>query len=148
MEWYGLENGVSVAWLSDNRKLFRLLPKETITRERINEMVRNINGMPVKAIKDRLIGWKEFFEARLNQAAPFVILNSWFVRTICLHLRTANKRRSIIYKLKASKTPCEDGLRAEPSNLFIIVHNSPSENALSGLEEKNNTTVVLIRYLR
>ncbi|VDN50824.1 unnamed protein product [Dracunculus medinensis] len=59
----------------DNRKLFRLFHKATITREKVNEMKQNINGASVKGIKDRLIRWKEFFEAGLKHDAPSVVPN-------------------------------------------------------------------------
>ncbi|VDN60032.1 unnamed protein product [Dracunculus medinensis] len=48
-----------------------LLPtsQKTSNHETISEMVRDSNGVPVK---NRLIRWKEFFEAKHNQEAPSV----------------------------------------------------------------------------
>lgn len=47
------------AQLGDIRKLFHFLNKVTITRGTVNEMIQDRNGEPVKAIKDRVIKWKE-----------------------------------------------------------------------------------------
>lgn len=44
------------ARLGDNRKLFRL-HKATKIRRMVCEMIRDNNGMPVEAIKDRLVKW-------------------------------------------------------------------------------------------
>ncbi|VDN53702.1 unnamed protein product [Dracunculus medinensis] len=49
--------------LGDNRKLFRLLHKATITQGMVSKMIQGNNGVPVKPIKDRLIKWTKFFEA-------------------------------------------------------------------------------------
>ncbi|VDN52152.1 unnamed protein product [Dracunculus medinensis] len=54
------------ARLDDNRKLLRLFDKATVTRGTISEMLKDSNGVPVKNIKNRLIKWKKFFEAKLN----------------------------------------------------------------------------------
>lgn len=50
LEQYGLK--METTTRCDNRKLFPLLHKTTITRETISEIVRDNNGMPVKNIKD------------------------------------------------------------------------------------------------
>lgn len=57
------------AQLGDNRKLFRFLHKVTIIRERISEIIWDMNRVPVKATKVRPIGWKEFFETIFNHNA-------------------------------------------------------------------------------
>ncbi|VDN53526.1 unnamed protein product [Dracunculus medinensis] len=77
-------------------------------------MIRNINGAPVKTIKNRFIRRKEFFDAKPNHDAPSVIpdiTHSLVEPYVCnCELPAEKKKISIIHK--ANKTPGEDGLRA------------------------------------
>lgn len=53
-------------------------------------MILDINGAPVKTIKDLLAGWKEFFEAKLNQDTASVapnIADSFVEKYICNYER-------------------------------------------------------------
>ncbi|VDN53945.1 unnamed protein product [Dracunculus medinensis] len=90
-------------------------------------MYRDINGAPIKAIKDRVRRWKEFFEAKLNHDASSVVPNitdSPVEPYVCsCEPPTENEIVSVIHKLKANNTPGEDRLRAElfkcPSSFII-----------------------------
>ncbi|VDN57595.1 unnamed protein product [Dracunculus medinensis] len=67
----------TVTQIGDNRKLFCLIHKATVTQsEGVSEMIRDINGVPIKAVKDRLRRRKEFFEAKHNYDAPSVVPNT------------------------------------------------------------------------
>ncbi|VDN53214.1 unnamed protein product [Dracunculus medinensis] len=63
-------------WNDMALRMETVLPSpQTITREGVSEMVRYINGVPIRAVKNRLRRWKEFFEAKLNHDAPSIIPN-------------------------------------------------------------------------
>ncbi|VDN53510.1 unnamed protein product [Dracunculus medinensis] len=83
----------------------------------ISEMVRDSNGVLIKSIKDRLIRWKEFFEAKLNHEAPSVapdIADTFPEAYVCnCEPPTEEEIISVIHKLKVNKTPGEDGLQTE-----------------------------------
>ncbi|VDN59542.1 unnamed protein product [Dracunculus medinensis] len=107
LERHGLENGVSDSD-RDNRKFFRLLHKATIIRTTISEMVRDINGVPIKTVKDRLRRWKEFFEGKLNHGPPFIVQNITDLPVepyVCnCKPPTEEEITSVIHKLKINQT--------------------------------------------
>ncbi|VDN51913.1 unnamed protein product [Dracunculus medinensis] len=80
-------------------------------------MIWDITGMPIKAVKDRLKRWKEFFEAKFNHYAPSVVPNMTdsSVQPYVCNCEPPTKEEiiSVIHKLKASKTSGQSGLRAE-----------------------------------
>ncbi|VDN50495.1 unnamed protein product [Dracunculus medinensis] len=77
------------------------------------------NGVLIKNIKNRLIRWKEFFEAKLNHESIAPNVTDTFAEAYACEPPTEEKIISIIHKLKANETPGEDGLRALNSSNFI-----------------------------
>ncbi|VDN54157.1 unnamed protein product [Dracunculus medinensis] len=79
-------------------------------------MVRDSKGVLIKSIKDRLIKWKKFFDAKLNHGAPSVasdIADTFAEAYACNCEPTEEEIISVIHKLKVNKTPGKDGLQAE-----------------------------------
>ncbi|VDN58025.1 unnamed protein product [Dracunculus medinensis] len=104
---------MEAARLGDNRKLFYLLHKATMTRISQRSMVRDSNCVLIKSIKDCLIRWKEFFEAKLNHEAPSIApdIADTFAEAYACNCEPPTEEEiiSVIHKFKANKTPGEDG---------------------------------------
>lgn len=71
--------------------------------------------MWVQNIKDRLVRWKKFFEAKLNHDTPSIV-NSLVEPNVYEPL-TEKKLISVIHKFKACKTQGEDGFEMNSSNV-------------------------------
>lgn len=96
--------------------------------------------MPVKNIKDLLIKWKEFFEAKLNDDAPSVIpdADSLVEPYVCnWKPPTEEKIIYVIHKLKVNKISVQDVIRAELSKYCPSSFITCFQQILCGMDERN-----------